>query len=84
MIGKKLPVYETVEEEVMVLAERVNEAQRHARQELKELEDKKSEKRKRNDEDEVDDTEQSLGVQRKIKNKMKFGGKKKPMKKVRW
>jgi ATP-dependent RNA helicase DDX47/RRP3 len=31
LIGKKLPLFETVEEEVMVLNERVSEAQRTAR-----------------------------------------------------
>ena len=31
LIGKKLPLYPTVEEEVMVLMERVNESQRHAK-----------------------------------------------------
>ena len=32
LIGKKLPLYETVEEEVMVLKERVTQALHHARQ----------------------------------------------------
>ena len=31
LIGKKLPLYQTVEEEVMALMERVGEAQRYAK-----------------------------------------------------
>lgn len=31
LIGKKLPLYRTVEEEVLALMERVSEAQRHAK-----------------------------------------------------
>ena len=31
LIGKKLPLYPTVEEEVMLLMERVTEAQRYAK-----------------------------------------------------
>jgi ATP-dependent RNA helicase DDX47/RRP3 len=34
LIGKKLPLYPTVEEEVLCLMERVSEAQRMARMEL--------------------------------------------------
>ena len=77
LIGKKLPVYETVEQEVMVLAERVAEAQRHARQEQKELDEKRRSggKRKRGGEDEADDTEGALGVQSKIKKSMMMKGK---------
>ena len=71
LIGKKLPLYETVEEEVMVLVERVTQAQHHARQEMKELDERKrGSKRKGNDEEEGEDTEQSLGVQQKIRKKM--------------
>ena len=31
LIGKKLPLHPTIEEEVMLLVERVTEAQRHAK-----------------------------------------------------
>ncbi|KAK0405645.1 hypothetical protein QR680_018109 [Steinernema hermaphroditum] len=48
LIGKKLPGYECVESDVMLLVERVNEAGRAAKAELKEIEDsKKGGKRKR-------------------------------------
>ncbi|XP_055328636.1 probable ATP-dependent RNA helicase DDX47 isoform X2 [Paramacrobiotus metropolitanus] len=70
LLGKKLPLYETTEEEVMILAERVAQAQRHARQEMKEMDDKKKFGRKRGHDDEAGDTEESLGVQRKIKRKL--------------
>jgi len=41
LIGKKLPQYSTVQDEVMALAERVAEAQRHAKMELKEVHENK-------------------------------------------
>lgn len=58
LIGKKLPLYETVEQEVMVLLERVVEADRLARIEMNEMEDR-SKKRKRDsdDDDDGDDEE---------------------------
>lgn len=81
LIGKKLPLYETVEEEVMSLVERVTEAQRFAKMELKEQEDKKKggKRRKADDDDDADDTEQALGVHDRIgkKNKKNAGGFKK-------
>jgi ATP-dependent RNA helicase DDX47/RRP3 len=43
-LGKKLDEYETVKEEVMVLAERVNEAQRAAVMEMKELQENRGKK----------------------------------------
>ncbi|XP_072277056.1 probable ATP-dependent RNA helicase DDX47 [Pyxicephalus adspersus] len=61
MIGKKLPAYPTQEEEVMLLNERVSEAQRIARIELREHGEKK--KRVREPED---DTENPVGVRKKI------------------
>ncbi|XP_041033444.1 probable ATP-dependent RNA helicase DDX47 [Carcharodon carcharias] len=61
LIGKKLPAFPTQEEEVMLLVERVAEAQRFARLELKE----QGEKRKRPRE-EADDTEESLGIRQKV------------------
>uniref|UniRef100_A0A6Q2YSY5 Probable ATP-dependent RNA helicase DDX47 n=1 Tax=Esox lucius TaxID=8010 RepID=A0A6Q2YSY5_ESOLU len=63
LIGKKLPAFPTQEEEVMMLVERVSEAQRFARIEMKEH----AEKRKRPRGEELDDTEQSSGVRKKVR-----------------
>jgi ATP-dependent RNA helicase DDX47/RRP3 len=41
LIGKRLPKYQTVEDEVLVFKERVEEAQRHARMELREQQERK-------------------------------------------
>ncbi|XP_038639882.1 probable ATP-dependent RNA helicase DDX47 [Scyliorhinus canicula] len=62
LIGKKLPAFPTQEEEVMLLVERVTEAQRFARLELREQGDK----RKRPREEADDDTENSLGIRQKV------------------
>ncbi|XP_043535365.1 probable ATP-dependent RNA helicase DDX47 [Chiloscyllium plagiosum] len=62
LIGKKLPAFPTQEEEVMLLVERVSEAQRFARMELREQGDK----RKRSRENADDDTEESLGIRQKV------------------
>eukprot|EP00079_Xenopus_tropicalis_P010170 XP_002934777.1 PREDICTED: probable ATP-dependent RNA helicase DDX47 isoform X2 [Xenopus tropicalis] len=62
LIGKKLPAFPTQEEEVMMLNERVSEAQRFARIELREHGEKK--RRPRDDAD--DDKEGSLGVRKKV------------------
>uniref|UniRef100_A0A803Y7I3 Probable ATP-dependent RNA helicase DDX47 n=1 Tax=Meleagris gallopavo TaxID=9103 RepID=A0A803Y7I3_MELGA len=70
LIGKKLPAFPMQEEEVMMLQERVAEAQRFARMELREQGEKK---RSRNGDD--DDTEEALGVRKKV-----AGGKKKKRK----
>ncbi|XP_076309062.1 putative ATP-dependent RNA helicase DDX47 isoform X2 [Tachypleus tridentatus] len=69
LIGKKLPVYETEEQEVMVLMERTAEAQRYAKMEMKEVQDKKGKKRRK---PEADDTEESLGVKDRMKKKNKL------------
>ncbi|NXD29146.1 DDX47 helicase, partial [Spelaeornis formosus] len=69
LIGKKLPAFPMQEEEVMMLTERVAEAQRFARMELREQGEKK---RSRKDDD---DTEEALGVRNKV-----TGGKKKKRK----
>ena len=45
LISKKLPEYPTVQEEVLLLMERVNEAQRLAKLEMKDLEEKKKKRR---------------------------------------
>uniref|UniRef100_A0A672KLT1 DEAD (Asp-Glu-Ala-Asp) box polypeptide 47 n=1 Tax=Sinocyclocheilus grahami TaxID=75366 RepID=A0A672KLT1_SINGR len=65
LIGKKLPSFPTQEEEVMMLLERVSEAQRFARIEMKESSEKR--KRSKADEEAADDGEQSSGVRKKIK-----------------
>ncbi|XP_074758723.1 putative ATP-dependent RNA helicase DDX47 isoform X1 [Athene noctua] len=70
LIGKKLPAFPMQEEEVMMLTERVAEAQRFARMELREQGEKK---RSRHDDD--DDTEEAIGVRNKV-----AGGKKKKRK----
>merc|ERR1719369_1401258 len=74
LIGKKLPLYPTVEEEVMLLAERVSEAQRAAKIELKELEERKKVGKKRKHGN-GDDTEESLGVVNRVGGKQKNGKK---------
>ncbi|CAG4959166.1 unnamed protein product [Parnassius apollo] len=77
LIGKQLPLYKTDESEVMVLQERVAEAQRLTKIEMKELEDKKSVKGKKRGAESDDDTEEAAGVRRRIRGKPKHGGKKK-------
>merc|ERR1711953_1201079 len=67
LLGKKLPLYDTTEEEVMILSERVAEAQRFAQKELKELEDKKkTKKRKKAVGDDYDDSEAFVGVRDRV------------------
>merc|ERR1712226_1530415 len=68
LLGKKLPKYETVESEVMVFAEQVAEAQRHAKNEMQLMEEKKkSGKRKKGGRaDDFDDGEQFVGVRNRI------------------
>jgi len=69
LIEKKLPLYPTVEEEVMLLMERVTEAQRYAKMELREIQEKK----KRPLEDEADSRE----IRMPSKKKKFASGKKK-------
>ncbi|CAD1469627.1 unnamed protein product, partial [Heterotrigona itama] len=78
LISKQLPLYPTEEEEVMVLQERVAEAQRIVKMEMKDIEDsKKLGKRKRRQGDnEDDDTEQFIGVRKRIKGKSNGKGRK--------
>ncbi|XP_011859512.1 PREDICTED: probable ATP-dependent RNA helicase DDX47 [Vollenhovia emeryi] len=72
LIGKELPSYPTKEDEVMLLQERVSEAQRIAKMDIKNIEEnRKSGKRKRGGNNEDDDTEQSLGVRKRMKIKSK-------------
>ena len=76
LIGKKLPLYKTEEDEVMVLQERVAESQRIAKMEMKDLTDKKG-KRKKGDDGDDDDTEAASGVRKRLKGGNKKGGKRK-------
>lgn len=73
MLGKQLPLFKTEEDEVMALQERVGEAQRTARLELKDIEDKRGSKTKfKNFED--DDTEQFNGARKRLKVDERNGG----------
>ncbi|XP_046734782.1 probable ATP-dependent RNA helicase DDX47 [Diprion similis] len=80
LISKKLPLYTTQEDEVMVLQERVSEAQRMVKMEMKDIDDNKKsgkgKKRKGGRDDDDDDTEQSIGVRKRVKGKG-FKGKRK-------
>lgn len=60
LIDKKLPQYETVEDEVMVLVERVTEAQRYAKMELKEMQENKKRTLDLDDDDPTSTTVESL------------------------
>ncbi|KAG5322212.1 DDX47 helicase, partial [Pseudoatta argentina] len=72
LISKQLPLFPTEEEEVMLLQERVSEAQRIVKMDMKNMEDnKRSGKRRKRGGNEDDDTEQSIGVRKRIKVKSK-------------
>jgi len=80
LLGKKLPKYTTEESEVMAFSERVAEAQRFAKMEIKDLEEKKNYgKRRRKAGDEFEDGEQFVGVRKRVggKDNSGPGGKKK-------
>ena len=65
LLGKQLPLFKTDEDEVMAMQERIGEAQRTARLELKDIEDKRGSKtRFKNFED--DDTEQFNGARKRM------------------
>ncbi|XP_029062359.1 probable ATP-dependent RNA helicase DDX47 isoform X2 [Monodon monoceros] len=64
LIGKKLPVFPTQDDEVMMLTERVSEAQRFARMELREHGEKK--KRSWEAAGDGDDREGAIGVRNKV------------------
>lgn len=75
LIGKKLPEYKCEKDEVMMLLDRVSEAQRNAKVTLKDLEDRKGGKAKRHfGGDDDDDTEQFSGARKRIKPGFKGGG----------
>ncbi|KFB49192.1 AGAP009808-PA-like protein [Anopheles sinensis] len=72
LLGKKLPLFKCEEDEVMALQERVAEAQRTARMEQRDIEERKAsrapkgKKRAGGDSDD-DDTEQFNGVRKRLK-----------------
>jgi len=69
LIGKKMSLYQTEEQEVMTLVERVAESQRFAKMEVKTLSEKKRDKKgKRRNEDAEEDTEESRGVRQRMNN----------------
>ncbi|CAG0887389.1 unnamed protein product [Darwinula stevensoni] len=70
LISMKLPLWETQEEEVMVLCDRVTEAQRIAKLEIKEKDEKKKGNKRSKLKDDEDDTEEASGVRKRI-GKMK-------------
>ncbi|GBM83529.1 putative ATP-dependent RNA helicase DDX47 [Araneus ventricosus] len=69
LIGKKLPLYPTKTEEVMILVDRVTEAQLLANKEMKELEGKDRKRRHHQKNADEDDTEESKGVKSHFKKK---------------
>lgn len=82
LIGKKLTLYKTEEDDVMLLQERVSEAERIVKTEMKNIEDsKKSSKRKRSQKHDDDDNEQSCSVKKRVKSHFNNKGKGKPRRK---
>lgn len=77
LLGKQLPLYKCEEDEVMTLQERVSEAQRTAKMELKDIDDKRGMKKRKGGDGGVsdDDTEQFLGARKRLKMNGGFGGK---------
>ena len=78
LLGKKMPLYPSIEEEVMLLGERVAEALRIAKTEMKELDDKKGPKGRKRKGGGDQDTEEGLGISDRIGggSGKKAGGKK--------
>ena len=75
LLGKQLPIYACEEDEVLALQERVSEAQRTAKLELKDIEDRKGQRgKKRDGAGEFDDTEQFMGARKRFKGPQKGGG----------
>jgi len=75
LIGKKLPLYQVEDDEVMCLQERVSEAQRLAKMNMKDMGDKKGKR------DLDDDEEGAMGVRKKNIGRHKFNKSKKFKKK---
>lgn len=85
LIGKKLPLYDTVEQEVMILLERVVEAERLARIEQNELEDKSNKRKRMSDDDDDEDADNNdRKAVRKFKKKLKGKGRKENRKVVKF
>ena len=84
LINKKLELYKTEEEEVLIFHERVQEAQRIANQEMKELSETKDNKKFLKDKDGLDE-EFNKGKKESKKRMNERGGKvKKPKKKMKF
>ncbi|XP_023291880.2 probable ATP-dependent RNA helicase DDX47 isoform X1 [Lucilia cuprina] len=76
LLGKQLPLYKCEEDEVMALQERVSEAQRTAKLELKDIEESKGAKgRFKKGGDDFDDSEQFTGARKRLKTGGGGGGK---------
>ncbi|KRY40918.1 putative ATP-dependent RNA helicase DDX47 [Trichinella spiralis] len=78
LLGKQLPLFKTEEPEVLSLLERVTEANRIAKMQVKELEDKKRTNKKRNreaqnddDDDEGDTEDPTKNFRKRLKKKKK-------------
>merc|ERR1712203_805760 len=69
LLGRKMPKYPTVEEEVLLLGERVAEASRIAKVELRELEERKGKKGKKRKGGDDQDTEEGMGVSDRLGGK---------------
>ncbi|XP_075153015.1 putative ATP-dependent RNA helicase DDX47 [Haematobia irritans] len=69
LLGKQLPLYKCEEDEVMALQERVSEAQRTAKLELKDIEESKGTKGrfKKGGGDDYDDSEHFTGARKRMK-----------------
>lgn len=73
LLGKQLPLFKTDEDEVMALQERIGEAQRTARLELKDIEERHGSKTRIKNFEE-DDTEQFSGARKRMKMGNGSGG----------
>ncbi|XP_033153481.1 probable ATP-dependent RNA helicase DDX47 isoform X2 [Drosophila mauritiana] len=78
LLGKQLTLYKCEEDEVMALQERVAEAQRTAKLELKDLEDTRGGKGHKRGGDNNDDSENFTGARKRIKPMGGTGGGHKP------
>lgn len=70
-IGKKLKLYPIIEDDAMVLEDRVREAQLFANKQMRELERKHKGRKHKNNVKDDDDTEESTGVRNRLKKKLK-------------
>lgn len=70
LLGTQMPLFECEQDEVMAMQERVSEAQRTAKLELKDIDDRKGMKKRGRDgagADEHDDSEQFSGARKRMK-----------------